>query len=40
MDRLLAVYDVKYPKEIGEWRGRMRDGYRDGSRLLIRYTPL
>jgi hypothetical protein len=39
IDRVLAVFDEKYPKEIGEWRGKMRDGYFDGSRLLIRYTP-
>jgi hypothetical protein len=40
VDRLLAVFDEKYPDEIGEWRDRMRDGYFDGSRLMIRYTPV
>lgn len=39
LDRLLAVYEQKYPDEIGEWRERMRAGYRDGSRVLIRYAP-
>ena len=40
LDELLASYDRKYPDEIGRWRPRMRDGYRDGSRVLIRYTPV
>ena len=39
LDRLLAVYDQKYPEEIGSWRDRMRSGYADGSRVLIRYRP-
>ena len=40
LDRLLAQYDEKYPAEIGEWRDRMRNGFADGSRVLIRYRPL
>lgn len=40
LDRLLAAYEKKYPEEIGEWRDRMRSGYADGTRVLIRYTPL
>jgi hypothetical protein len=39
LDRLLALYETKYPAEIPAWRDRMRNGYRDGSRLLLRYTP-
>jgi hypothetical protein len=39
IDRLLAVYDRKYPDEIGKWRERMRSGYFDGARTVIRYTP-
>ena len=39
LDRLLALYEQKYPEEIGAWRDKMRSGYRDGSRLLIRYAP-
>ena len=39
-DRLLALYDTKYPEEIGDWRDKMRRGVLDGSRLLIRYLPL
>ena len=40
IDRLLAQYDEKYPDEIASWRDKMRKGYFDGSRVLIRYTPL
>jgi hypothetical protein len=40
VERLLRIYDRKYPEEIGRWRERMRQGYADGSRVLIRYTPL
>jgi hypothetical protein len=40
LDRTLAAFDEKYSEEIGEWRDRMRDGFFDGSRLLIRYTPV
>ena len=39
-DRLLAIYERKYPAEIAKWRDRMRSGYADGSRILIRYTPV
>ena len=40
LDRLLAVYETKYPAEIADWRDRMRGGYADGSRVLIRYAPV
>jgi hypothetical protein len=40
LDRLLAEFDRKYPDEIGKWRDRMRREYADGTRHLIRYTPL
>jgi hypothetical protein len=39
VDRMLAVYDAKYPNEIGKWRDRMRTGNADGSRVLLRYAP-
>ena len=39
LDELLALYDVKYPKEIASWRDKMRAGFADGSRVLIRYVP-
>ncbi|MEZ4214910.1 MAG: hypothetical protein R3E88_00400 [Myxococcota bacterium] len=39
LDRLLATYATKYPDEIDAWRDRMRSGFADGSRVLIRYTP-
>ena len=40
LDRLLAIYETKYPDEIAKWRDRMRNGHADGSRILIRYTPV
>jgi len=40
IDRLLEQYDVKYPDEIGAWRDKMKNGVADGSRVLIRYTPV
>jgi hypothetical protein len=39
LDRLLAIFEKKYPEEIGKWRDKMRSGYGDGSRVLIRYVP-
>ena len=39
LERLLASYTKKYPAEIGKWRDRFTEGYADGSRVLIRYTP-
>jgi hypothetical protein len=39
LDRLLATFERKYPAEIGTWRDRMRQGFADGSRVLIRYVP-
>jgi hypothetical protein len=39
LDRLLAAYETKYPAEIASWRDKMRAGFHDGSRVLIRYTP-
>ena len=40
LDRLLAVYGRKYPKEIGRWRDRMRREQAAGERLILRYRPL
>jgi hypothetical protein len=39
VDRLLGVYERKYPDEIGAWRERMRAGVADGSRVVIVYRP-
>ena len=39
LERLLSIYDEKYPDEIGTWRDRMRAGFHDGSRVLVRYVP-
>jgi hypothetical protein len=40
IERLLASYDQKYPAEIASWRDKMRRGNADGSRIMIRYTPI
>jgi len=39
LDRLLGIYDKKYPAEIENWREPMRTGFQDGTRVLIRYVP-
>jgi len=40
LERLLAIFAAKYPDEIDRWRERMRQGHADGTRVLIRYTPV
>jgi hypothetical protein len=40
LEKLLALYEKKYPREIASWRDKMRAGYHSGERLLLRYTPL
>ncbi|MEM7409867.1 MAG: twin-arginine translocation signal domain-containing protein [Myxococcota bacterium] len=40
LNRLLALYETKYPAEIADWRDRMRRGYETGERLLLRYAPV
>lgn len=40
VDRLLAIYDRKYPEEIGAWREKMKQGTESGERVLILYTPI
>ena len=39
LDRLMAAYREKYPKEIATWEPRMRAGFASGERVLIAYTP-
>ena len=39
LERLLAGYETKYPAEIADWRDKMRNGFHDGTRVLIKYTP-
>ena len=40
LERVLAVYDTKYPEEIGRWRERMREEVASGKRVILRYAPL
>ena len=37
LDRMLALYEKKYPKEIGNWRDRFVEGFASGERWLLRY---
>jgi len=39
-EQLMAAYEVRYPAEIAQWRDRMRQGQKDGSRVVIRYQPV
>ena len=39
LERMLAVYEKKYPDEIGKWRDRFRDGLTSGERTLVLYEP-
>jgi len=40
LDRLISVYEKKYPDEIGRWRERFKTGFASGERLLIAYSPI
>jgi len=40
LERLLSLYEKKYPDEIATWRDEMRAGYASGARLLLRYRPV
>jgi hypothetical protein len=40
-ERLIPIYARKYPDEwASKWEARFRNGMADGSRVLIRYTPV
>ncbi len=38
--RLMQAFSQKYAAEWGKWESRFRKGYDDGSRVLLRYTPV
>jgi hypothetical protein len=40
LDRLISIYEQKYPAEIGRWRDRFRAGLASGERVLILYDPV
>jgi hypothetical protein len=40
LERMLGVYERKYPAEIGRWRERFRDGLASGERVILSYAPL
>jgi hypothetical protein len=39
-ERLLASYGQKYPDEWSKWKPRFESSHADGSRTVIRYTPI
>jgi hypothetical protein len=39
LERILSVYERKYPEEIGHWRDRMRRELAAGERVILRYKP-
>jgi hypothetical protein len=39
-ERLLAIFDQKYPGDIERWREQMRSGFDSGDRIVIRYEPV
>jgi hypothetical protein len=40
MQKALGLFGDKYPVEWVLWQSRFRDGLADGSRVMLRYTPL
>jgi hypothetical protein len=38
LDRLMNVYETKYPAEFSDWESRQRSGFRSGGRIIIRYA--
>ena len=38
-ERLLQTFARKYPDGWGKWEKSFRDGFKDGSRVMIKYTP-
>lgn len=39
-ERLMALFEKKYPAEFGRWREDMTTGFFSGHRKLIRYEPI
>lgn len=39
-DRLMSTFAVRYPDEWKKWRPRFQKGHDDGSRVMVRYTPI
>lgn len=40
LERMLELYDRKYPAEIGRWRERFREGLASGERVILSYAPV
>lgn len=39
-DRLMSAFAIRYADEWGKWGPRFRKGWDEGSRVMIRYTPI
>ena len=39
-DRLMAAFGKRYPDEWAKWEPRFAKGFADGSRVMIRYSPV
>jgi hypothetical protein len=39
-ERLMERFATRYADEWGKWGPRFRKGWDDGSRVMIRYTPI
>jgi hypothetical protein len=39
-DRLMSSFATRYAEEWDKWKPRFDTGYTDGSRLVVRYTPI
>jgi hypothetical protein len=40
LEKLIQVYEKKYPAEIGSWVPKFRAGFASGDRVLIAYQPI
>lgn len=38
LDRLMNVYETKYPEEFSQWEDRQRSGFQSGERIIVRYS--
>jgi hypothetical protein len=40
LERLIVLYEKKYPAEIEKWRDKFKSGFASGERVLIAYAPI
>lgn len=39
-ERLMSTFAIRYADEWSRWQPRFQQGFEDGSRVMIRYTPI